>query len=595
MLVKPSKWQPIGVKGLEPAAEKAVRASVNTLVVAGPGAGKTELLAQRACLLLQTGLCAPPRRILAISFKRDAARNLGDRVRLRCGTELARRFDSFTFDSFAKRLVDHFLAGVPKPWRPTADYELKFRELDWKPTIRIADEPAESTALWKKFAQDKKPSWLNFHMLSILAEHILTLNPLVLGALRDTYSYVFLDEFQDTTGLQYQLTKTAFLASNAIMTAVGDPKQRIMQWAGALSGIFGQFRSDFSGTVLRPLLNYRSAPELVRIQSVLAAALDKKAVAAQSGDEVASLDGECRIFSFEDSNAEATYLASFVKKWIEADQLSPRDVCILTRNRPPDYTSILQDKLRNVGIVARVESDLQDLLSEPLTSVLIDLLRLAATPRAPAAWASTLDVLRETMGGDSEESQRESEQRLAKFLKKLRSLLEKAGNTEKETTKILGTIISFVGRKTLEALHPQYKQGRFFAETLQQVSSHLSRYRDTLDWKEALDEFEGLHSVPIMTVHKSKGLEYHTVIFVGLEDSAFFNFQRNPTEEVCTFFVAFSRAKSRVIFTYCEQRERPAGTPARPQERETIQPLYEILQNAGVVLEQVKDLESYSL
>ena len=46
--------------------------------------------------------------VLAISFKRDAARNLADRVQLRCGHELSARFNSFTFDSFAKRLVDHF-------------------------------------------------------------------------------------------------------------------------------------------------------------------------------------------------------------------------------------------------------------------------------------------------------------------------------------------------------------------------------------------------------------------------------------------------------------------------------------------------------
>src|ERR1700694_318811 len=125
MPVKPSQWQPVGIQQLEPDADQAVRALSNTLVVAGPGAGKTELLAQRACFLLQTRLCAFPYRILAISFKRDAARNLAARVLLRCGSDLARRFDSFTFDSLAKRLLDHCIAGLPGPWRPTRDYELR--------------------------------------------------------------------------------------------------------------------------------------------------------------------------------------------------------------------------------------------------------------------------------------------------------------------------------------------------------------------------------------------------------------------------------------------------------------------------------------
>src|SRR6185312_8260589 len=119
--LRPDEWRPVDVLGLENAVEDAVRASFNAVVIAGPGAGKTELLAQRACYLLQTDLCPSPRRILAISFKRDAARNLSDRVAKRCEPELARRFDSMTFDAFAKNLVDRFGRALPARWRPSDD------------------------------------------------------------------------------------------------------------------------------------------------------------------------------------------------------------------------------------------------------------------------------------------------------------------------------------------------------------------------------------------------------------------------------------------------------------------------------------------
>ena len=82
-----------GVEELESAAWEVVRSQKNRVVIAGPGAGKTELLAQRACYLLQTGIARAPRRILAISFKRDAAKNLKDRVAQRCHSEDAARFD----------------------------------------------------------------------------------------------------------------------------------------------------------------------------------------------------------------------------------------------------------------------------------------------------------------------------------------------------------------------------------------------------------------------------------------------------------------------------------------------------------------------
>jgi DNA helicase II / ATP-dependent DNA helicase PcrA len=72
----------------------------------------------------------------------------------------------------------------------------------------------------------------------------------------------------------------------------------------------------------------------------------------------------------------------------------------------------------------------------------------------------------------------------------------------------------------------------------------------TASWTAALDDFLGLHSIPIMTIAKSKGLEFHPVIVLGLEDYVFHHPDGNPAEEECNFFVAFSRAKKRVLFTF---------------------------------------------
>ncbi|MGJ8839352.1 UvrD-helicase domain-containing protein [Salmonella enterica subsp. enterica serovar Kentucky] len=69
-------------------------------LTAGPGAGKTEMLAQRADFLLRTGTCRYPKRILAISVKVDARKNLKVRIQRRCGPVLASRFDSYSFHAF---------------------------------------------------------------------------------------------------------------------------------------------------------------------------------------------------------------------------------------------------------------------------------------------------------------------------------------------------------------------------------------------------------------------------------------------------------------------------------------------------------------
>jgi len=112
-LISVADWRPIDVDDLEPSAWSALRDVGNVAVVAGPGAGKTEFLAQRAAYLLQTGICPWPYRILAISFKRDAAANLGRRVTARV-PEHANRFVSMTFDAFTKGLVDRFALALPR-------------------------------------------------------------------------------------------------------------------------------------------------------------------------------------------------------------------------------------------------------------------------------------------------------------------------------------------------------------------------------------------------------------------------------------------------------------------------------------------------
>src|SRR5690554_3923605 len=122
------KWEPSDNMKLEDNALITAKSDYNTLVVAGPGAGKTELLAQRACFLLETNKCVYPKRILAISFKRDAAYNLKNRVEKRCGEKLSKRFDSLTFDAFSKLILDQFYRGLPNGYKINYPYDVVLNE-----------------------------------------------------------------------------------------------------------------------------------------------------------------------------------------------------------------------------------------------------------------------------------------------------------------------------------------------------------------------------------------------------------------------------------------------------------------------------------
>src|SRR5262249_25014819 len=110
------------------------------------------------------------------------------------------------------------------------------------------------------------------------------------NAIRQTYSHVFLDEFQDCTKDQYQLISASFLGTDAKLVAVGDTKQRIMGWAGALEGIFKTYAADFDAEPLNLYQNFRSAPRLRRMQNAMVRVMDPPAALGDA--ELQGDDGE---------------------------------------------------------------------------------------------------------------------------------------------------------------------------------------------------------------------------------------------------------------------------------------------------------------
>lgn len=620
--IVPDLWQPHDIE-LEPEANAAVRDVDHCIViVAGPGSGKTELLAQKACFLLETGACAPPYRILAVSFKRDAAHNLKERVILRSGRELALRFDSLTFDAFSKGLLDRFLGALPDLFRPSPNYSINFdlQKRDYMRELLNQLPPCEeltmdevqqiqennfairylygelllttgikgddighraARALWHYLLHCQNPSQVSFPMISRMADLLFRTNPHLLAALRQTYPFVFLDEFQDTTSLQYALTHTCFSGTTAKLTAVGDPKQRIMAWAGALDGIFLTFQKDFEALQYRLQSNFRSAPRLVEVQHEIVMALEDHNVTPSVSKATVDTKGECSVLFFADHEREAQYLAERIAHWISYDGLSPRDICIITRQRVEQYTKVLIETLANRGVQGRVESRLQELLAEPVTTIILHILRLLVEQRCADAWGEIVETMVRIYGSDTDETERDVQKNLSEFIRTTRDTGLDCLIDNTQVRGIVKRIVDFIGRDSIISIYPQYEQGNYLDDLLNEIVCHLSSYREQHDWSMTLDHFEGKTSVPIMTIHKSKGLEYHTVVFIGLEDSALWGFRSNRREETCAFFVAFSRAKQRVLFTVCKTR-------LEPQTISDIKPLYQLLDKAGVEIERIE-------
>lgn len=592
-------WIPADGFVLEPNALNAIKSEQNTLVIAGPGAGKTELLAQKACFLLETNKCPYPKRILAISFKRDAAYNLKERVLKRCGVDFALRFESMTFDAFAKNILDRFRKGLPESYKVNTDYEIIFGERDILNTFeginryyrathndkQILDDyygklPLSSDSIhykvWGNLLGDAK-SFLTFKMIIRLAELIMNVNPKLREYLNKTYSHIFLDEFQDTTTLQYEFLNTCFKGNETTLTAVGDDKQRIMLWAGALPEIFNKYSTDYRATLLPLQMNFRSAPNLVELQNYLITNLLQKKETVVCNPNWSKGDGEAYLWVFNEPQQEMEHLYSKIHKWIADDNINPRDICILVKQKLETYTKDLIDFLNKKGIAARDESKYQDILTDEVILFIVNILYLIDSNKAFDSKSYVLNFLSNINSYYSDKEILSEEIKLNKLINKLRSSLKK--DFMRCIDGIIDEIVSYVGIDKIKSSFPRYKDNQYFSDMIVFLSQILNKEaKGTMNLKRILDTITGIGVIPVMTIHKSKGLEYHTVIFMGLEDSAFWSYDRQPDEDKCAFFVALSRAKERVIFTFSRNRN------GRQQSLKKIEELFINLKDSNKVI-----------
>lgn len=523
-------WQPADGLTLEPNASLAAREQERCLALtAGPGAGKTEMLAQRADFLLRTGTCRYPKRILAISFKVDASKNLKERVQRRCGNDLSSRFDSHTFHAFAKRIIDRF-----RPVLTGND------SLD--PGYKIGDRKIGSKQI-------------EFGDLVPLAIQILEKSAIARNAIRQTYSDVFLDEFQDCTDQQYRLIKTAFIGTSIRLTAVGDTKQKIMGWAGALDGIFKTFAEDFNAIPLNMYRNFRSKPRLLRMQNEIIRVLDPASV--MTDDQLEGDEGEVFAYRYENSEIEAESLADLISEWVRKESVPISQIAILVSKLLDQYALQLMSALEARGIPYRNEQQMQDITVEPAARLVVDYLLCIYGQREPKAWMRLMDQL---IPYADEELQASVRQDLGRFIKAQRknvAIADLIGESFEGWWETAKALLQHIGLETLTALSPDYESQDRLGEVLRDTRT---RIEDLLklepELPKALLRFSDDQAVRILTIHKSKGLEFDSVIIMAVDNEIFFGDQ---DANRCAFFVGVSRAKRRLVLTHAAVRERPEG------------------------------------
>jgi superfamily I DNA/RNA helicase len=397
-----------------------------------------------------------------------------------------------TFDAFTKSLVDRFRAALPSAWTLRGDYEVYFptrRDIatffddlaassdEWRAGVHsiprdtflpvvVGDfllpqevHPADSVeafavlSWWRRMYRDRDPQLVDFVMINRLAELIIRSTPQMQRALQMTYPFVFVDEFQDTTYAQYSFLRSVFSCGRCVLTAVGDNKQRIMGWAGALDNAFQEVQADFDTEVFALRWNFRSSDDLIDVQHVVALTLDGSSERAVSMAETTIEGPAAEIWQFPSEEEEARYIAA----WIAADAgqsgRSAADYALLARQKTADFEPLFTRELGRVEIRLRNDDRevgklrLQDLLADELAQLLLGLLRLAAGAGGNGPlWTIVSDTIVRLHGLDqAQEAGYDADASLSEFIKLFRSWLREREPTLNAAHAAADVALKFVG------------------------------------------------------------------------------------------------------------------------------------------------------
>ena len=299
------------LQGLNDAQRRAVEVPEGALLIlAGPGSGKTRVIAHRIAYLVRERDVAPWR-VLAVTFTNKAANEMRERVEDLLGTE-GLDVSMGTFHSFCARVLrrdgdaigissdyaiyatDDQLAVVretlealridPKRYAPravlSAISRAKNERRDASATLREAGSYFEEIVgrVFERYQRTlREYGALDFDDLLGEALRLFEEHPDVRERYGDRYRHILIDEFQDTNLTQYRLS--GLLAEvHGNITAVGDPDQSIYSWRAADLRNLLHFERDFpDAQVILLEQNYRSTGRILRsAHAVISEAKDRR-------------------------------------------------------------------------------------------------------------------------------------------------------------------------------------------------------------------------------------------------------------------------------------------------------------------------------
>ena len=583
------------------------------LILAGAGTGKTRAITFRMANLISKG--TPAESILAVTFTNKAAEEMQNRVRdllLHAGVPPARPWIS-TFHSLCARLLrreaahaalakdfaiyddDDQLSAVKLAMNKLGIDEEALTSRNVLSRISYAKNHGQSPEQMRAeaFGPDtrkvadvfeayeallKQSNAVDFDDLLLRSTRLLRDSTAIREKWRARFSYIHVDEYQDTNRVQYDLLRL-LTNERENLCVVGDEDQSIYRWRGADVSILLRFSQDYpAAKVIRLESNYRST------QNILDAA--GAVVANNTGRLGKTLRAEkdrgnnLRYFEARDAQAEAEFVAGELVRILSDD---PDQTCAVeyrTNFQPRSFEEALRRRGLRYKLVGGFSFYNRAEVKDALAYV-----RLALLPEDDIALLRVLNVPARGIGKTTVETLRDIAQReTLSFWEAMESLMTSPGSNRavaplrafrelvlrlreayrtKEPADFLRFVLEESGYMTMlkdrntpddvARIENLEELVRAVAESLEAGQS-FSDFLDAAALVSDADSFEEKPGVMLITLHSTKGLEFDCVFLTGLEDgicphSRSIGEEKGIEEERRLVYVGMTRARRSLTLT----------------------------------------------
>ena len=616
----------VDLKNLNDSQRKAVEyVGSPQMIIAGAGSGKTRVLTFKIAYLIQKEKYKPES-ILALTFTNKAANEMKERIKELIGkkadnlwmgtfhsifakilrieakhTAFQRNFSIYDTEdslSLVNNIINNFDIDIEGITPNSIRHRISFMKNHMvmpkeyrKNHVHSFDDEKIADIYDEYQKRLVANNAMDFDDLLLKPIELFNAKPNILQKYKKKFSYLLVDEFQDTNKAQYELLKL-FVSRSCKITVVGDDAQSIYSWRGANLDNMLNFGKDYpKHKIFRLEQNYRSTKTILQAADSIIKNNKEQLVKTLWTE---NNDGEkLSVIKCADEKDEALQIARHIKREITKKKLSHKDFTVLYRTNA--QSRVLEDIFRKeklpYAIIGGVEfyrrKEVKDIIA--YLRVVVNqndeesLLRIMNFPQRGIgnttvtrmiAFARKHEIsLFQTMARVFEVI--EIKERIQKNVKGFRLLLEKyiglkdklsVGELSRALVDDLSLIKMFKNERTQESMQR--------LENINQLLAALTEYSESAksvkleDFLEEVSLVSGVDAyeddknvVTLMTLHSAKGLEFPVVFLSGCEEDIFplsnrFSSDATVAEERRLFYVGLTRAQQKVFISHARSRYR---------------------------------------